>query len=221
MRPLLIVLLAAPLQEGRAREVVHDERRAVEIRLLVADANRHAACVIAFPEDSIEAIVASWNEGDLSLERRRENLFVKLLRKAEGDLHVIGASGTLYRLYLKPVEADADARVRIVKPAEAKRAKVASLELVRAMRRGTAPEWAAVRACDVNVGTAMGCEFTARLVYDATHYSGFVIEAANRTKAPVHLDPSKFVAKDLVLIGARETLIEAGGTTLVYAVFWR
>ena len=219
MRWTLVLLLIG--QEGKAREVAHDERRTVEVRLAVADAAHHAACVVTFPEESIEAIVASWNEDDLSLERRRENLFLKLLKKVEGDLHVIGASGTLYRLYLRPAEGEADARVRIVKPAETRRGTVTSLELVRAMRRGEAPEWATVKSCEMKVGMAGGCDYVARFVYEATHYAGFVIEVMNLTDGSRRIDPSKFVAKDLVLVGAREMVVAPGKSTLLYAVFWR
>jgi hypothetical protein len=219
MRWTLLLLLWG--QDGASRDVPFDERRSVEIRLAVADASHHAACVVTFPEESIEAIVASWNEADLSLERRRENLFLKLLRKAEGDLHVVGASGTLYRLYLRPAGGAADGRVRIVKSAEAKRAAVTSLDLVRAMRRGEAPAWATVRSSELKLGTAGGCDYVARFVYEATHYAGFVIEVANRTEGAVRIDPSKFVSKDLVLVGAREMVAGPGKSTLLYAVFWR
>ena len=219
MRYLLLLMLAP--QDGKSREVVYDERHSVEIRLPIADAEHHAACVITFPEDSIEAIVASWNEGDISLERRRECLFVKLLKKVEGDLHVVGASGTLYRLYLRPGVKDVDAHVRIVKPATEKRAAMTSIELVRAMRRGAAPDWATVKNCETPLGSAGGCDYVGRYVYEATHYVGFVVELVNKADGPRRVDPSKFVAKDLVLVGARETVVDAGKSTLLYLVFWR
>jgi hypothetical protein len=218
----LLMLAVLAQGEGKAREVVFDESRAVEVRLAVADASRHATCVVAFPEESIEAIVASWNEGDLSLERRRENLFLKLFKKVEGDLHVVGASGTLYRLYLRPVEADADTRVRIVKPAAARKAAaVTSLELVRAMRRGEAPEWASVRSCERSVSKGERAEYVCRFVYEATHYVGYVVELRNVSGEPVRVDPSRFVGRDLVLVGAREMVVPAGASTLLYLVLWR
>ncbi len=215
---LLLMLLP---QDGRSREVAYDERRTVEIRLAVADADHHTACVITFPEDSIEAIVASWNEGDISLERRRDRLFVKLLRKVEGDLHVVGSSGTLYRLYLRPAAKEVDGHVRIVKPASEKRAAITSLELVRAMRRGAAPDWASVQSGETPLGSAGGCDYIGRYVYEATHYVGFVVELKNKADGTRRVDPSRFVAKGLVLVGARETVVEAGKSTLLYLVFWR
>jgi hypothetical protein len=219
-RLLMLVVLAQG--EGRAREVVFDEARAVEVRLAVADASRHATCVVTFPEESIQAIVASWSEGDLSLERRRENLFLKLFKKVEGDLHVVGASGTLYRLYLRPVESDADTRVRIVKPAAVKKAgAVTSLELVRAMRRGEAPEWASVRSCERPVAKSQVAEYVCRWVYEATHYTGYVVELRNLTDQAVRVDPSRFAGRDLVLIGSREMVVKPGGSTYLYLVLWR
>ena len=114
----MIALLCILLQE--AREVFLTDRP-VEVRVPVSSEKEHRASVVSFPEESLEMLVAGWNEADLSVERKRENLFIKLLRKAEGDLHVLGASGTLYRLSLKPTEGPYDGHVRILAPREKKK----------------------------------------------------------------------------------------------------
>lgn len=218
---IALILALFTQTDGRSREVPHDERQSVEIRLSVADATRHRACVVTFPEDSIDAIVASWNEGDLSIERRRDSLFLKLLRKAEGDLHVVGASGTLYRLYLKPVESEADGRVGIVKPAEAKRKGVNSLDLARVMRRGEAPDWASVRSSAAVLRRTDRSELTCRYIYETTHYLGYVVDLKNLDSEAIRVDPSRFVARDLILVGSREMSVEPGASTRLYLVFWR
>src|SRR5205814_339434 len=103
-----------------AREVYASDRP-IEVRVPVSTESQHRAAVVSFPEESLEALVAGWNEGDLSIERRRENLFIKLLRKAQGDVHVLGASGGLYRLKVVPADDLYDGHVRILAPKEARR----------------------------------------------------------------------------------------------------
>src|SRR6267143_798340 len=129
-----LMLAAAVLCQERL--VPFEEGRAIEVRPAVAAADRHATCVVAFPEESIEAMVAAWNEADLSVEQRKNLLFLKLLRPASGDLHVLGAGGTLYRLAIAP---GSDASVRIVRPSPRAGEAPPSLEFVRALRLGRLP----------------------------------------------------------------------------------
>jgi len=103
-----------------SREVFASDRP-VEVRVPVSTEAQHRATVVSFPEESLEALIAGWNEGDLSIERRRENLFIKLLRKAQGDVHVLGASGALYRLRIVPADDAYDGHVRILAPKGPKR----------------------------------------------------------------------------------------------------
>lgn len=216
---ILIVSLLA--QAAPARNVAHDETRAIELRLVVASGERHDACVVTFPEDGLDSIVASWSEGDLSLERRGANLFVKLLRRVEGDLHVIGASGVLYRLRIVAVEADGDARVRITRPAADARPPAPTLDLVRAMRRGEVPDGVAVRASGAAIARTGQAEWTCLYVYEATSRLGYVLEVKNMGEAALRVDPSRFVSDDLLCVGARELSVPAGGSTRVYLVLRR
>ena len=119
----LLVLMA--LQDTRE---VYASDRPIEVRVPVSAEAQHRATVMTFPEESLEALVAGWNEGDLSIERRRENLFIKLLRKVQGDVHVLGASGALYRLTLVPAEGAYDGHVRVLAPKEVKRPLPESIE---------------------------------------------------------------------------------------------
>src|SRR6185295_7947310 len=164
---------------------------------------------------------AGWNESDLSIERRRENLFIKLLRTVQGDVHVLGASGTLYRLTLVPADGAYDGHIRILAPREQKRAVPESVELVRAMRLGRRPAEGSVLRSEQVLYTSP--QFSARLayVYESTAYRGYVVRVENISVDPQRLDPSRFLSKELVLAGAREMLLAPGEKTLLYLVFWK
>ena len=127
--------------------------RPIEVRVPISTEGRHQATVVSFPEDSLEALVAGWNENDLSIERRRENLFIKLLRKAQGDVHVLGGSGALYRLTIVPAEGPYDGHVRVLAPQESKRGAPESVELLRAMRLGRRPVEGTVLRSDLRITT--------------------------------------------------------------------
>ena len=211
-------LLLMALQE--AREVLASDRP-IEVRVPVSTDAQHQASVVTFPEESLEALVAGWNESDLSIERRRENLFIKLLRCAKGDVHVLGASGALYRLSVVPADGAYDGHVRILAPKEPKRSAPESLDLIRAMRLGRRPADGTVLRADHAVYTSP--EISARLayVYESTSYRGYVVRMENVGTSPHRLDPSRFLSKDLVLVGARELLLPPGEKTLLYLVFWK
>jgi len=211
-------LLPLLLQEGRD---VYASDRPIEVRVPVSTDAQHRATVVTFPEESLEALVTGWNEGDLSIERRRENLFIKLLRKSQGDVHVLGASGALYRLTLMPAEGAYDGHVRILAPREQKRTIPEPVELVRAMRLGRRPAEGTVLRSDQVVYASP--ELSARLVYvyECTAYRGFVVRVENVSPAPQRLDPSRFLSKDLVLAGSREMLVPPGEKSLLYLVFWK
>lgn len=211
----LLVLL---LQE--ARDVIASDRP-VEIRVPVSTDAQHRASVVSFPEESLEALIAGWNEGDLSIERRRENLFIKLLRKAEGDVHVLGASGALYRLRVVPAEAGYDGHVRILPPRPSKREVPEAVELIRAMRLGRRPPQGSVLRSDQSLYESPEWKARTRYVYESASYRGFVVRVDNVSAVSQRLDPSRFVARDLVLVGAREMLLAPGEKTLLYLVFWK
>ncbi len=211
------ILLAALLQE--AREVLLSDRP-VEVRVPVSTEGRHRATVVTFPEESIEALVAGWNEGDLSVERRREQLFLKLLRRAEGDVHVVGASGTLYRLAVRPADDAYDGHVRIVLPPKARAAApLEPVELIRAMRLGRRPAEGQVLKSDQPLYRSAGIAARLAYVYETDSCRGFVARVENASAAPQRLDPSRFAGRGLVLAGVRELLLKPGEHTFLYLVF--
>jgi hypothetical protein len=212
-----VIWLAVALVQD-ARDVARAERP-IELRVPVSSEARHPATVVTFPEETLEALVAGWNEGDLSVERRRENLFLKLLRRAEGDLHVLGGSGALYRLSIKPADGAYDGRVRIVAGPSAPEREPAPLELIRAMRLARKPETATVLRADGLLYRGSDLSASAVYVYDAEALRGYVVRVRNVSTSSVRVDPSRFTGPKLVLAGAREMLLAPGATTLVYLVF--
>ncbi|HTF57004.1 MAG TPA: hypothetical protein VK661_07200 [Planctomycetota bacterium] len=212
-----LMLAAAVLCQER--QVPFEEGRAIEVRPAVAAADRHATCVVTFPEESIEAMVAAWNEGDLSVEQRKNLLFLKLLRPASGDLHVLGTGGTLYRLAITP---GSDTSVRIVRTSPRAGEAPPSLEFVRALRLGRLPPDARARRSGDAVLFRIGAaELRCRFVVENAHYTGYVIELRNLAEAPHRIDPSKLRGPGLVLVAAREHIVPPKGATLLYLVFAR
>ena len=212
------VLLLLVLQDSR--EVLASDRP-VELRVPVSTESRHRATVLTFPEESLEALVSGWNEGDLSIERRRENLFIKLLRKSQGDLQVLGASGTLYRFSIMPAEGAYDGHVRLLAPREQKRQIPESIELLRAMRLGRRPTEGTILRADQPLQLAPELAAKVAYVYESGSYRGYVVRITNTSTIAQRLDPSRFLSKDLVLAGAREMLVPPGEKTLLYLVFWK
>ncbi len=214
---MIAALVLVLLQEERTREVLYVEKT-VEILAPVAGEARHRSTVVSFPEESLEALVVGWNEEDLSVERRRDRLFVKLLRRAEGDLHVLGASGTLYRLYVRPAEKVFDGHVRIVLPG-GDASRPTSVDLLRAMRRGKVPAGVTVRRASGRVYEGERFALSSRYVYDGESYRGYVLVLENRTREPLRLDLSRFSGEGLDLVGATSLVVESEGRTRVYFVY--
>jgi hypothetical protein len=211
----LFLLAAAILLQDR--QVAFEEGRAIDVKPPVAGPDRHATCVVTFPEESIEALVAAWNEADLSLEQKRNVLFLKLLRPASGDLHVLGESGALYRLSISP---GTDSSIRIHRPAPSKAEVPPALEFVRSLRLGRLPPDARARRGGDGVLFRLGtAEMRCKVVVESPSYRGFVLEVRNAGDAPCRIDPSRLRGPGLVLIGSRDYLVPARGSTLLYLVF--
>jgi hypothetical protein len=213
----ILILAAAFLAQDR--QVAFEEGRAIDVRPALASPDRHATCVVTFPEESIEAMVAAWNEADLSVEQKRNLLFLKLLRPATGDLHVLGSSGTLYRLAIAP---GSDSAVRIARPAATSAEAPPALEFVRALRLGRLPPDARARRGGDAVLFRLGAtEMRCKIVVESAAYAGYILEVRNGGDTPHRIDPSKLRGTDLVLIGAREHVVPPRGSTLLYLVFAR
>jgi hypothetical protein len=213
------VLIVTALFLLQDREVIVENGGAIDVRPAVAAPDRHATCVVTFPEESIEALIAAWNEVDLSIEQRKNLLFLKLLRPATGDLHVIGASGALYRLSISP---GTDSAVRITRPPSKSSGTPPALEFVRSLRLGRLPPDARARRGGDAVLFRLGeVELRCKFVVDAPAYTGCVLDVRNPGDSPCRIDPSKLRGPNLVLVGAREYIVPSKGSTLLYLVFAR
>lgn len=230
-----------PSGPGGAPPQVREWREGVEIRLRVplATETHELMSAVSFPETAIRSAVTGWSESTLTSVQKANYLFLRLSRRAEGQLNVIGESGTHYLLYLQAVEAKEpgayDAFVKIVRPApsaegspvprKADRPKPkGALDLVRAMRLGERREGTRVlRAKDELVHASTDIELRLLFVYQSSSYVGRIYEVRNLSGRKLALDASRFraVGEDLVLSGLREYVIPPGGVSRLYTVFWR
>jgi len=195
----------------------------ISIVLPVSTPQESHTCVVAFPEESLTSLLVSWNEEDLSVERRRGMLFLKLLRPASGDLHALGSSGTLYRLHVRPAESGepCDARITVLAPPAPEFRPVASLELMRAMRLGRRLPDATIRSTRISLYRSEEFDLESRAAYETPGLQGFVLLLTNRSREKARVDPSRFSAEGLLLIGARTMTLSPGESTSLYLVFAR
>src|SRR5687767_10810709 len=96
----------APTGAGGAGPQVREWREGTEIRLRVplATETHELMSAVSFPETTIRSAVTGWGESTLTSVQKGNYLFLRLSRRAEGQLNVIGESGTHYLLYLQAVE---------------------------------------------------------------------------------------------------------------------
>jgi hypothetical protein len=212
------------------------EGAAIGVRVPVVGADLKRMTTIAFPEERIEAVVSGWGE-ELSVSENGNRLFLRLLRKAEGELAVVGGSGTHYLFYLVGVEPSAegayDRYVRIAREEpkskeppslRGRRRPTGSVALLQAMRLGERPEGARIlRAAGEPAFRSETVVLRLAYVYLTQDFAGYVYELENLTGVPQALDASRFRAREgtLVLTALRENLVPARGKTRLYAVFWR
>jgi hypothetical protein len=227
--------------DSAPRIVEWKEGRTIAVRVPVASAERPLMTTVSFPEESIETAVAGWPEGDLTVVQKRGLLFIRLAKKSEGQLNVLGGSGTHYLLHLKGVEGmdpasyDAYLRVRKVGLATAAlsaaraprphRRPVGALELIRAMRLGQRTEGCRIlRAAGEIAYESPAIEIRLVWVYDAPDYRGLVCDVLNRTQTRQVVDASRLGAHGggpLVASALRENALDPGASTRMYLVFWK
>ncbi len=207
----------------------------IPVRIPIAAPGRELMTTLSFPEESIETAVAGWPEGDITAIPKRGLLFLRLTKKSEGQLNVIGGSGTHYLVYLTGVEGSSpeayDAYLRIdrkegprkgaVLPKRQSRRPGGALELLQAMRLGLRTEGTRIlRAARELVYESSSMEIRLLYVYEAPSYRGFLYEVRNRTRDRQSVDASRLHGKGaaLVLSALRENVLEPDSTTRLYAV---
>jgi hypothetical protein len=214
------------------------EGKTIPVRVPLSTPGRELMSTVSFPEDSIETAVTGWPDGEITAIQKRGLLFLRLTRRSEGQLNVIGGSGSHYLLYLKAVDADLpgsyDAYLKIEKRAagraadplprrQAKRPSGA-VELLQAMRLGLHPEAARIlRARGELVFESASIEVRLVFVYDAQSYRGLIYDVRNRTGDRLSVDASRLHGRTtaLVLSALRENVLEPNATTRLYAVTWK
>jgi len=216
-------------QAGLARTVTLGEGETAEVRVRVSGPGKNVLTVVTFPAP-IKEIVSAWAEKDLSVEHAGERLFIKLLASSQGHLDAILSTGRHVRLYVVPVkDEDLYDTAVLVRDNEAGRESgrepkgSGSLELVRAMRLGEISSGVTARKGD---GTRLfgspDVEATLSFVYESASYRGYVVRVANTSRATGYeLDLPRFHAEDLVLVGARNLVVEPSSFTYLYLVFWK
>src|SRR5579872_6219437 len=94
-----------PGEDASARRtVVWKEGTSIPLRVPVVAPGKEFMTSVSFPEEGIETAVTGWKDGEITAVQKRGLLFLRLAKKSEGQLNVIGASGTHYLLLLKGVE---------------------------------------------------------------------------------------------------------------------
>jgi hypothetical protein len=220
----------APSQESPGKTIIHRTGESFTVAVPLSDAAKHRVTILSFPEPVARAIVP-WSEEDISIETDGNDVILKLLRAAEGDLAFRGKSGRLYRIRVVPAKGgDGDGFVRIVLPKEKPdsppipvQAKSGAIDLLRSMRLGEIPPNANVTAApETALYESAELLVRPRLLYVTDVHEGLVLELVNRRKDGAHrVDLSKFAAERLILLGARELVIPPGGSTRLYLVFWK
>lgn len=214
------VMRQAPLVDGGT----------VELRVRVSEPKKTILTAVAFPT-AIRNIVSAWNEKDLSIDQAGNRLFLKLLASAQGHLDVLLEGDRLVRLYLTPVKDDVpyDAVVQVLLHGPSETAgprplrASGALELARAMRLGEIPPGITVRKADgILLLETPNVEATLAWVYDGTHFRGYIVKLSNSSRhTGYEVDLPRFHAEDLVLVGARNLVLEPRSFTYLYLVFWK
>lgn len=214
------------------------EGASIPVRVPVVTAGRELMTTLSFPEEAIETAITGWPEGEITAIQKRGLLFLRLAKKSEGQLNVIGGSGTHYLFYLTGVTGDGpevyDSYVRIIRKDEARKADAlprrqnrrpsGALDLVQAMRLGLRPEGARIlRAKKELAYESSSLEVRLLYVYDSQSYRGYIYEIRNTTSERLSVDASRLHGKGtaLVLSALRENLLEPKAVTRLYAVTWK
>jgi hypothetical protein len=235
---LALPLASASAQEstpegytGVSRTVTLTDGQTSELRVRVSKPQKTVLTSVTFPA-SIREIVSAWNEKDLSIEHSGERLFIKLLSPSQGHLDAILTTGRLLRLYVVPVKDEDlyDANVLIQSDkasvdaaARSEPRGSGSLELVRAMRLGEVPSGTTVRKADgLRLFGTPDVEATLSWVYESAFYRGYVVRVNNTSAAVSYeIDLPRIHAEDLVLVGARNLVVDPASFTYLYLVFWK
>ncbi|HVR86051.1 MAG TPA: type-F conjugative transfer system secretin TraK [Planctomycetota bacterium] len=221
-----------------SRTVEWKEGVTIPVRVPVAKPGRELMTTLSFPEDSIDTAITGWQEGEITAIQKRGLLFLRMVKRSEGQLNVIGGSGTHYLLFLQGVAADDDAAydayLKIRKkeaagavlglPQRPVRRPSGAVELLQAMRLGRRPEGLRIfRAKRELALESPSLEIRLLYVYDGTSYRGYLYEVKNWSSLRQALDASQLGGKGpaLVLSSFRENVLDPGSVTRLYVITWK
>ncbi|MBV8882325.1 MAG: hypothetical protein JO332_20380 [Planctomycetaceae bacterium] len=210
----------------------------IRVRVPLATDTHEVMSAVTFPEGGIQAAITGWSPNALTAIQKGSILFLRLARKSEGQLNVIGDSGTHYLLYLEAVAPEDrgayDAYLKIVRPdhpspkpreAGPERGKLRGpLELIRAMRMGESRQGTRIlRARGEVLYSSQELQLRLLFVYEEPGAWGRIYEVRNLSDRKFALDASRFRAAEgtLLLSALRENLIPPGGVSRLYTVYWR
>lgn len=214
------------------------EGTSIPLRVPVAAPGKEFMSCVSFPEEGIETAVTGWKEGEITAVQKRGLLFLRLAKKSEGQLNVIGASGTHYLLFLKGVEnpepGSFDDYLKIEKkeelhpsdplPMRGNHRPAGALELIQAMRLGLHPEGVKIlRAKRELAYESPTLEIRLVYVYDGQSYRGMIYDVQNLTEERQAVDSSHLRGQGtaLIMTALRENVIAPKATTRLYAVTWK
>ncbi len=170
-------------------------------------------------ESSVAHLVTAFNKDDLSIEVKQNKVFIKLLKDVEGSIDCIGSSGQLYRVYVLPSEKSVTQLTLKARRAASEPPELpAPLLLMRAMRLGQPLEGAVVKRSNAIVAEDLTTLVQLQWVYSMDEWVGFVCTIRNRTDRALRLDPSKFRAEGVQVVGVRDLKLGPGEVTRLYIV---
>ncbi len=230
--------LAGEETVAQRRTVLWKEGTAIPLRVPVAATGKEFMTSVSFPEEGIETAVTGWKDGEITAVQKRGLLFLRLAKKSEGQLNVIGASGAHYLLYLKGVEnpeagsfddylkiqRKEDLRPSDPLPKRANHRPGGALELIQAMRLGLHPEGVKIlRAKRELAYESSTLEIRLVYVYDGQSYRGMIYDVKNLSEERQAVDSSHLRGQGtaLILTALRENVIAPQATTRLYAVTWK
>lgn len=214
--------------KGRARTVEIESGQTVTVTVAISDAVRNLPTAVTLPE-SVQEVISSWNEKDISVEQSGPRLFLKLFATVEGHLDLVLAGGQHLRLYVKSARAgepyDEALTLKLAStgelPGTAEKKAPPALELAKAMRLGLVPSGVSVKkGSEAILLKDGGVETRLALIYEAASLRGYVLSLSNTSPTnALQLNVSRFSSPGMVLIGAKSLLVPPGKSTLVYLIF--
>jgi hypothetical protein len=216
-----------------AREPLYDGNPIV-VSVPVSRNGSALVTVVQIPEESIKTILVHLDNEELSLEQNGSKIFIKLLKRCEGFLDVLGESDTLYRLLLKPMTGGIyDSTVKIQaaaisnkapnpKRVEAKpRSTPEALKVLRAMRLSEGLASADIAAFDALLFRDEVVEARTLYIYETPTLVGYICRLSNRSDETLRVDLTRFAGSGLVASATREFIVKAKGETILYFVYRR